>query len=98
MQAETCVGLTVRHVHALERGLIDMECVASRVVAALRLAAAVCLLSAGVLQAQVPTGSLTGLVTDPKDGVVTGAHVPRFNAAQGLSSTPVTTSSGLFVL
>lgn len=48
--------------------------------------------------AQVPTGSLNGRVTDPKDAVVVGAQVTATNTAQGSSRATVTNSSGLYSL
>ena len=55
-------------------------------------------LFAAMAQAQVPTGSLNGRVTDPKDAVIVGAHVTVVNAAQGISRSTVTNSSGLYDL
>jgi hypothetical protein len=51
-----------------------------------------------VAQAQIPTGSLNGLVTDPKDAVIVGAHVTAVSAAQGFSRDTLTDRSGLYVL
>jgi len=35
--------------------------------------------------AQVPVGSINGIVTDPKDAIVIGGHVTAVSAAQGVS-------------
>jgi hypothetical protein len=51
-----------------------------------------------VAVAQVPVGSLNGIVTDPKDAVVVGANVTALNVAQGVSRTTVTNGSGLYSL
>ncbi len=50
------------------------------------------------LHAQVPTGTLTGLVTDPKDALIAGAKVTVLNATQGFSRNTVTNGSGIYVL
>ena len=50
----------------------------------------------GVALAQVPTSSINGIVADPKDAVVAGAHVTASNLEQGTSHTTVTNSSGLY--
>jgi hypothetical protein len=49
-------------------------------------------------RAQVPVGSLNGIVTDPKDAVVVGAHVTAIDTAQGVSRTTVTNGAGLYSL
>ncbi|MFZ1013105.1 MAG: carboxypeptidase-like regulatory domain-containing protein, partial [Terracidiphilus sp.] len=51
-----------------------------------------------VLRAQIPVGTLSGIVTDPKDAVVTGAHVTAVSASQGASRTTDTNGSGIYVL
>lgn len=51
-----------------------------------------------VAYSQVPTGSLNGRVTDPKDAVLVGAHVTAVNDAQGISRDSITNGSGLYVL
>lgn len=51
-----------------------------------------------VLRAQVPVGTISGIVTDPKDAVVTGAHVTAVSASQGVSRTTDTNGSGIYVL
>src|ERR1700723_255806 len=56
------------------------------------------MLFAGIGFAQVPLASINGIVTDPKDAVVAGAHVTVVNAAQGLSRETVGNSSGLYSL
>jgi hypothetical protein len=50
------------------------------------------------LPAQVPDGSINGLVTDPKDAVLVGAHVTAISATQGTIRDTVSNSSGLYVL
>jgi hypothetical protein len=49
-------------------------------------------------RAQVPVGSIGGIVTDPKDAVVAGARVVALSAAQGVSRDTVTNGSGLYLL
>jgi hypothetical protein len=51
-----------------------------------------------VAHGQIPTGSLNGLVTDPKDAVVVGARVTAVSATQGFSRDTGTDRSGLYVL
>jgi len=46
--------------------------------------------------AQVPMGSLNGIVKDPNDAVVSGARVLASSAAQGITRATVTGSSGLY--
>ncbi len=48
--------------------------------------------------AQVPVGSLNGIVTDPKGAVITSAHITAVSAAQGVSRDTVTDNSGLYSL
>jgi hypothetical protein len=55
-------------------------------------------LAASLVHAQVPDGSLNGLVTDPKDAVIVGAHVAAVSTTQGISRTTTTNGSGLYVL
>jgi hypothetical protein len=55
-------------------------------------------LFAGIAFAQVPVGSINGIVTDPKDAVVPGAHVTAVSAAQGVSRETVSNNSGLYSL
>ena len=56
------------------------------------------LLSIRVAQAQVPDGSINGLVSDPKDAVIVGAHVTATSTTQGTARDTVTNSSGLYIL
>jgi hypothetical protein len=51
-----------------------------------------------VAQGQIPTGSLNGLVTDPKDAIIIGARVSAVSATQGFSRDTITDSRGLYVL
>jgi hypothetical protein len=55
-------------------------------------------LAAGAVCAQVPDGGLNGLVTDPKEAVIVGAHVTATSATQGTARETVTNGSGLYVL
>jgi hypothetical protein len=48
--------------------------------------------------AQVPTSTLTGMVTDPNNAVIVGAHVKATNTAQSLSREVLTNSSGVFAI
>lgn len=50
----------------------------------------------GVSGAQVPTGSVNGIVTDPKDAVIAGAEITASNLAQGIARRTVTNASGLY--
>ena len=51
-----------------------------------------------IAQGQIPTGSLNGLVTDPKDAIIVGARVTAVSTTQGFSRDTLTSSSGLYVL
>jgi Carboxypeptidase regulatory-like domain/TonB dependent receptor len=55
-------------------------------------------LSVCIAHAQVPDGSINGLITDPKDAVLVGAHVTAVSATQGTTRETLTNSSGLYVL
>jgi len=48
--------------------------------------------------AQVPTGDITGSVTDPSSAVVVGATVTALNPATNFQRTSVTTSDGIYVI
>src|SRR5262249_20771830 len=56
--------------------------------------AAVVLLSPVVSQAQVDTGSITGVVTDPSGAVVSGAQVKLTNEGTGAELTTTAGSDG----
>jgi len=58
----------------------------------------VCLLAicVGIGRAQVPTGSVTGIVTDPKGALAVGAQVTLLNSALGVSRETTTNGSGLY--
>jgi hypothetical protein len=57
------------------------------------------LIAAGTAcHAQVPVGSLNGIVTDTKDAIVVGAHITATETAQGVSRTTVTNGAGLYSL
>ena len=51
-----------------------------------------------IAHGQIPTGSLNGLVTDPKDAIVVGARVTVVSNTQGFSRSTLTSSSGLYVV
>src|ERR1700691_3840556 len=51
-----------------------------------------------IAHGQIPTGSLNGLVTDPKDAIIVGAHVNAVSTTQGFTRYTLTDSSGLYVL
>ena len=51
-----------------------------------------------IAHGQIPTGSLNGLVTDPKDAIIVGARVTAVSTTQGFSRDTLTSSSGLYVL
>ena len=51
---------------------------------------------APVALAQLATGSITGVVTDPSGAAVVGAKVTATNIAQGVSFTVVTNDSGVY--
>jgi hypothetical protein len=53
---------------------------------------------AGIAGAQVPTGSINGIVTDPKDAIVIGARVDAVSTTQGVSRSTVTNGSGRYDL
>lgn len=48
--------------------------------------------------AQVPVGSLNGIVTDQKDAVIAKAHITATHVAQGVSRATVSNGSGLYSL
>lgn len=50
------------------------------------------------LCAQVPTTTVNGIVSDPKDAVIAGARVAAVNKATGLARETSTNSEGLYVL
>ena len=47
--------------------------------------------------AQVPTGTINGIVSDPHDAVVPNAHVVAINKAQGVSRETSSNADGLYV-
>jgi sugar lactone lactonase YvrE len=51
-----------------------------------------------VANAQVPMGSLDGIVVDAKDALVVGAHVTAVSATQGVTRATVTNGSGLYTI
>jgi hypothetical protein len=50
-----------------------------------------------VVLAQVPTGAINGIVTDPHDAVVPNARVVAISKAQGISRETATNADGLYV-
>jgi hypothetical protein len=52
----------------------------------------------GIGRAQVPTGTITGVVTDPKGALAVEAQVTVLNSAQGVSRETKTNGSGLYVV
>jgi hypothetical protein len=58
----------------------------------------VLVLSVCIAHTQVPDGSVNGLVTDPKDAVIVGAHVIAVSSTQGTARETLTNSNGLYVL
>jgi carboxypeptidase family protein/TonB-dependent receptor-like protein len=48
--------------------------------------------------AQVPTSTINGIVTDPHQGVVTGAGISATDIATGVTRQTVTNADGLYVL
>jgi hypothetical protein len=71
-----------------------------RLYRSMRLSALVAIVAvaASVCRTQVPVGSISGIVTDPKDAVVAGARVVALSAAQGISRDTVTNGSGFYLL
>jgi len=49
-----------------------------------------------VLQAQVPTGTINGIVTDPHQAVVSGAHVAATERATGVTHETVSNGDGVY--
>jgi len=60
--------------------------------------ALVCAVFIGIGRAQVPTGTITGTVTDPKGALAVEAAVTVVNSAQGVSREMKTNNSGLYVV
>jgi hypothetical protein len=52
---------------------------------------------AAMAPAQVPNGTINGIVTDPHDAVVAGARVVATSTAKGVARETVTNSDGLYV-
>jgi hypothetical protein len=48
------------------------------------------------VQAQVPTGTINGIVTDPHQAVVAGAHVTATESATGLTRETVSNGNGVY--
>ena len=63
------------------------------------LAALLCIVTAGGAWAQlIPTGSITGVVKDPKGAVVPGVAITITNTATGIVKTAKTNSTGVFLV
>src|SRR5688572_18123162 len=62
----------------------------------------IAILSLGILpdaiSAQQPSGSLTGVVTDPNEAVIAGASVTATNKSTNLERMVSTNSEGVFVI
>ena len=54
--------------------------------------------TAGIVNAQLPTSTISGRVTDPQSAVIRGAHVTAISTGQGISRDAFTDESGLYVL
>ena len=54
--------------------------------------------ASAIATAQVPMGSLNGIVVDQKDALVVGAQVTAVSPAQGVTRDTVTNGSGLYTL
>jgi hypothetical protein len=59
---------------------------------------AIVAVAASLCRTQVPVGSISGIVTDPKEAVIAGARVVALSAAQGVSRDTVTNGSGFYLL
>jgi hypothetical protein len=70
---------------------------ASKVAMAALLVAGVVALIGAAVCAQVPTGTINGIVTDPHDAVVPNAHVVALSTAQGVSRETSSNADGLYV-
>jgi len=55
-------------------------------------------LTASIVSAQVPTSTINGIVKDPKDAVIVGAHVVATSATSGISRETLTNADGAYVL
>jgi Carboxypeptidase regulatory-like domain/TonB dependent receptor-like, beta-barrel len=64
-----------------------------KVVMATVLLAAFC----AIVPAQVPTGQINGIITDPHDAIVANAHVVAVSKTQGISHETTTNADGLYV-
>ncbi len=53
--------------------------------------------AAAMAPAQVPTGTINGIVSDPNDAVVPNAHVVTVSKAQGVSRESSSNADGLYV-
>jgi Carboxypeptidase regulatory-like domain/TonB dependent receptor len=73
-----------------------MKPFSSRILPLLTLALVTILFSTGSLQAQVDTGSITGIVTDASGAVVSGAKVTLTNEGTGASLSTKTESAGTY--
>lgn len=62
------------------------------------LALAFLLSTAATMRAQIRSGTITGLVTDPKGAVIVGAEVTVTNADTHVTNTTTTTQTGLYTV
>src|SRR5262245_28308880 len=58
--------------------------------------AALCFALAGIMAAQVPTGTIVGVLRDPAGATVPGARVTAMNLATRLVRTETTSEQGAF--
>ena len=56
------------------------------------------MLTAGVISAQAPTGTIAGVVRDPSGAVISGAQVQAVNVATGSGRISSTSSQGNYSL
>jgi hypothetical protein len=74
-----------------------MKRLAGKVAMATVFFAVVAALTCAAISAQVPTGAINGIVTDPHDAVVPNAHVVAVSQTQGVSRETSSNADGLYV-
>jgi hypothetical protein len=74
-----------------------MKRLAGKVAMATVFFAVVAALTCASISAQVPTGAINGIVTDPHDAVVPNAHVVAVSQTQGVSRETSSNADGLYV-
>ena len=57
-----------------------------------------CILAPGICAAQLPLGTITGIVRDPSNAVIPAAQVKVTNLATGVESTATTTADGTYLI